>query len=63
MVDRFDVRLSWDDVDLMMKIIEDWSAGLDLVYPENKVLFDKAEGLYDWLSMSRRENSMSEIGG
>ena len=52
---RFDVKLYERDIDLMMKIIQDWSSDLDLVYPENKALFEQAEDLYEWLSFCLRE--------
>lgn len=52
---RFDVKLSESDIELMMGIIQDWSSDLDLIYPQNKALFERAEDLYEWLNFCRRE--------
>lgn len=42
------------DIDLLLKIIQDWTYDLDLSISENKTLFEEVEDLYNHLCYEKR---------
>lgn len=48
------VYLTAGDIDLLLKIIQDWTCDLDLSISENKTLFEEVEDLYNHLCYEKR---------
>ena len=49
------VYLSAGDIDLLLKIIEDWTCDLDLSISENKTILEEVEDLYNHLCHEKME--------